>query len=198
MYDYGDTSSGPTGNGNYVQLALATNGTLNASEANGSGLGVVIIQTPNNIEAPGDNEYYGYGGQEASVGGLFGFPDDSVLLAPNTAQTSYIQTWTSWEVPDMVSSNSIFVRLNNFTQTSLNGQTNGISKILYHMPRFDNAGSEFGGLFMEPTERTYIKLRNTNAIKCQEFNLSIVNSDETLATSITGKTIIMLHIRKST
>jgi hypothetical protein len=197
MFDYDDITSGPTENGSFVQLAMATNGTLNASETNGSGLGIVIIQQPNNVEAPGDNEYYGYMGQEASIGGLFGFPDEEILYIPNT-QTSYIQSWTSWEVPDMVSSNSIFVRLNNFTQTTINGQTNGISKIIYHMPRFDNAGSEFGGLFFEPTQRTYIKLRNTNAIKCQEFNLSIVNSDETLATSITGKTIIMLHIRKST
>jgi hypothetical protein len=30
-----------------------------------------------------------------------------------------------------------------------------------------------------------------------EFSLSLVNPDETLATNITGKTIIMLHFRKA-
>ena len=196
MFNYEDVESGPTADGNYVQLAMATNGTLNASETNGSGLGLCIIQTPNHVKGKGVDEWLGYGGDLASVGDMFGFNNKSLLLTP-TSQTSYIENWTSWSVPPMVSSNSIFIRLNNFTQTTINGQTNGISKILYHMPRFDNAGSEFGGLFFEPTERTYIKLRNITSIKCNEFNLSIVNSDETLATSITGKTIIMLHIRKS-
>jgi hypothetical protein len=65
------------------------------------------------------------------------------------------------------------------------------------VPRFDNAGNEFGGLFFEPGERVYIKLHNTTRLMRNEFSLSLVNPDETLATNITGKTIIMLHFRKA-
>ena len=207
MFDYGPSASdeGPTGNGSYTQIGLSASGTLNASSADGNGLGVVIIQRPSyedgaEYDAAGDiigiAGDIGYFGQFASVGNTFGFNDEPILRIA-TSQTEFVQTYTSTSTPNMVSNNSLFIRLNNFTLTTLNGQTNGISKILYHVPRFTNTGSEFGGLFFEPTERTYVSLRNPNAIKINELNLSIVNPDETLAKTITGKTIIMLHIRKS-
>ena len=208
MFDYGPSASseGPTGNGSYTQIGLSASGTLNASEADGDGLGVVIIQRPSYEEGAeyddttgdiiGIADDIGYFGQFASVGNTFGFNDEP-LLRIATSQTEFVQTYTSTSVPNMVSNNSLFIRLNNFTLTTLNGQTNGISKILYHVPRFTNTGSEFGGLFFEPTERTYVSLRNPNSIKINELNLSIVNPDETLAKTITGKTIIMLHIRKA-
>ena len=208
MFDYGPSASseGPTGNGSYTQIGLSASGTLNASEADGDGLGVVIIQRPSYEEGAeyddttgdiiGIADDIGYFGKFASVGNIFGFNDEPILRIA-TSQTEFVQTYTSTSVPNMVSNNSLFIRLNNFTLTTLNGQTNGISKILYHVPRFTNTGSEFGGLFFEPTERTYVSLRNPNAIKINELNLSIVNPDETLAKTITGKTIIMLHIRKA-
>ena len=210
MFDYGPSASlqGPLDNGSYTQIGLSASGTLNASDADGNGLGVVIIQRPMyetgasyDVPGPagqidGEGEPISYFGEFASIGDILGFKNEPILRVA-TSQTEFVQNFTSTSIPNMVSNNSLFIRLNNFTQTTLNGQTNGISKILYHVPRFTNTGSEFGGLFFEPTERTYVSLRNPNSIKINELNLSIVNPDETLATTITGKTIIMLHIRKA-
>jgi hypothetical protein len=132
----------------------------------------------------------------ANAKDILGFNDDPYVIVPN-ASTTLSETFVSLNVPEQISTNSIFVRLNNFLQRSINGQTNGVSKIIYHVPRFDNAGNEFGGLFFEPGERVYIKLHNTTRLMRNEFSLSLVNPDETLATNITGKTIIMLHFRKA-
>jgi hypothetical protein len=64
------------------------------------------------------------------------------------------------------------------------------------MPRFENSGSEFGGLFFAPAERVYLDLQNPNEILINSLNIDIVNSDETLATNITGKTVCCLHIKQ--
>lgn len=65
------------------------------------------------------------------------------------------------------------------------------------MPRFSNQGTEFGALYFEPNERTYVKLNNTNKIRVNDFQVAFCNSDETLAKSLTGKSIVVFHIRKS-
>lgn len=134
--------------------------------------------------------------QGANAGAILGFQGTPFLILTNSSTTTS-ETYLSINVPQQISTNSIFVRLNNFLQRTINGQTNGISKIVYHVPRFDNGGNEFGGLFFEPSERVYIKLHNTEKLRRNEFSVSLVNSDETLAENITGKTIVMFHIRKS-
>ena len=104
----------------------------------------------------------------------------------------------SFSVPVLVSDVSLFVRLNNFTQNSINARQGTISKIVGHLPRFDNSGNETGGLFFEPTSGlTYIALNNSNEILINSFDVDIVYDNETLCTALSGKTIVCFHIRKA-
>lgn len=99
-------------------------------------------------------------------------------------------------VPRLTSNISLFIRLNNFTQNSVNARQGTISKIVAHLPRFDNSGNETGGLYFEPHEKTYLALNNTDEILINSFDVDIVYENETLCTALTGKTIICFHIRK--
>ncbi len=178
MFDFADTTGGPGSNGSYTQLGLNGSTTLNAS--------VVLITAPDFHFEPTT----GANAQE-----LLGF-DRNPIPTPST-DTAILKTFTSSGVPKLISKDSLFVRLDNFNSQSFNGQMNGPSKILYHLPKFDSSGLETGALFYEPNERTYVKLNNTSKLAINDFDLSLVNANETLAENIVGKTIIMLHFRKS-
>tara|TARA_Y100000361_G_C11103186_1_gene313151 strand:- start:691 stop:936 length:246 start_codon:yes stop_codon:yes gene_type:complete len=68
--------------------------------------------------------------------------------------------------------------------------------IMYHLPRFDSSGNSVGqGLFYEPHERIYLKLNNSENLTINDWWIDIVNEDETLAKTLTGKTIVTFHIR---
>ena len=90
---------------------------------------------------------------------------------------------------------SIFIRLNNLTQTSINGVKGTTSKIIAHLPRFDNNGNQFGSLYFEPNERVYMKLNNVEELLVNSFDIDVVYQDEQLCTTISAKTVICLHIR---
>ena len=186
MFDY----TGADKDTDYTQKGLTNNSLLNTSSTANYGAALILI------DARVDNSVGFYPTTGANAVDLLGFGTSPIQVIPS-ASGALFETFVSSDIPTLMSSNSIFVRLNNYLQRTVNGQTNGISKILYHIPRFDNTGEEFGGLFFEPNERTYIKLNNTTPLKMNEWHLSLVNPDETLADTITGKTIIMLHFRKS-
>ena len=128
---------------------------------------------------------------------LTGFPNRSLVNVPNTtAGTSpFTQTYQSDSAPEMKSTQSLFVRLKNFTHNSVNLAKGSNSKILYHVPAFSNTGQRVGALYFEPAERTYLKLNNPTDLYLSTMELDIVYSDETLATDLQGKTTIVLHIR---
>ena len=99
--------------------------------------------------------------------------------------------------PKLISNVSLFVRLNNFTQNTTNARRGtSTSKIVAHLPRFDNSGNETGGLYFEPQERVYLKLNNTTELTLNQLDVDIVYDNEQLCTAITGKTIIVFHIRQ--
>lgn len=125
-----------------------------------------------------------------------GFDGRGVADTPDV-QSGTSVTYTSSVIPKLVSTSSVFVRVNNLTQLSTNAGTGNQSKIIYHCPRFDTAGNETGALFWEPGDRTYLKLNNPNEMTINSFDIDLVNEDETFAEGIIGKTIVSLHIRKS-
>ena len=101
-------------------------------------------------------------------------------------------------IPLIQSNKSMFIRLDNFTQRSLNAGTGRPSKILYHIPRFDQSNREVGaGLYYEPQERVYVRLFNTEQLVINEFDLSICDNKEVLVEDLSGQTIICLHVRPS-
>jgi hypothetical protein len=103
---------------------------------------------------------------------------------------------TSTDVPVYKSQDSIFVRLSSGTQLSKNGLTGTDSKILFHCPRFDNAGNEQGGLYFEPGEKTYLDLGNIGDTPINSFSIDIVDRKDKLVNGLIGDTIVMLHIRQ--
>jgi hypothetical protein len=174
MFDIDSTTA-------YTQLGL------NGSDALDTEIDIILAEDEDYLPSEG-----------ANAGDLLGFPNTPVLKkALRNTDNNLLQQYISNAVPQLSAKGSIFVRLNNFTQESYNAQTSQPSKILYHLPRFDNGGADVGALFYEPSEKTYVKLNNSHDININDFEISLVNPDETLANNLTGKTIVVLHFRKS-
>lgn len=125
---------------------------------------------------------------------LLGFLGEAYVKATSFGNT--FELFTSTDVPVYKSSDSIFVRLTSGTQLSKNGLTGTDSKILYHCPRFDNAGNEQGGLYFEPGEKTYLDLGNIGDTPINSFSIDIVDRKDKLVNGLIGDTIVMLHIRQ--
>ena len=128
---------------------------------------------------------------------LLGFEKQHLLDSPSYTNPSY--TFSSHSIPSLTARGSAFVRLNNFTQQSFNAGKGALSKILYHLPRFDNSGNEVGSdLFYESAEKTYVALNNPNELNINSFDIDIVTEQEVFATDLVGKTIVVLHFREKT
>ena len=151
------------------------------------------------ILVPDTTHYEGTEG--ANIQYKLGFTARAIL--DETAQVSppgdaQLAVYDSDNVPLLKANSSLFVRLDNMTQKTFNAGTGRISKILYHMPRFDQSNREIGtGLYFEPGERVYVKCLNSESIFLNELSLSISDDKEILVDDLTGETIIILHFRQS-
>ncbi len=139
---------------------------------------------------------YGNSTDECNTQFTLGFSGDPISR-PLAPANNVITTTESTSVPQLVSNISLFIRLNNFTQNSVNARQGTNSKIIAHLPRFDNSGNETGGLYFEPHEKTYLSLNNPEEILINSFDVDIVYDNETLCTALTGKTIVCFHIRQA-
>ncbi len=146
-----------------------------------------------------DNTNY-LGTEGANMEVTLGFRNRAILdWATGVADTVRGIKYTSDTKPDLLNDNSLFIRLNNFTNRSINAGTGRPSKILYHIPRFDTSGREYGtGLYFEPQERVYVALNNSEDLFVNEFALDVCQDDEVLASDLVGETIVCLHIRTPT
>ena len=135
----------------------------------------------------------------ANLAPRIGFEEDPILSPfHNGTELALSVAYVSTTIPSAHQTKSLFIRLDNLTQASINAGVGRPSKILYHVPRFDSSNRDHGtGLYYEPTERTYIKLNNSEPLYLNEFQLSIANDNEKLAYDLVGKTIICLHFKKS-
>jgi hypothetical protein len=103
----------------------------------------------------------------------------------------------SVSIPLLISPKSLFVRVNNLTQQSINAQLgNSYSKIIAHLPRFDSAGNEVGALHFEPNQLVYVSLQNSQDLYLNSIDIDLVYDNETYAECLSGKSIVVLHIRK--
>lgn len=125
---------------------------------------------------------------------LFGFR--AKPISPTGTTTNTVVNVSSISTPTLTSNISLFIRLNNFTQLSTNARMGTQSKIVAHLPRFDTSGNDTGGLYFEPSERTYIDLNNPNDLYLNSFDVDYCYENERLCTSLVGKTITCFHIRK--
>jgi len=150
------------------------------------------------ILVPDTTHYQGTEG--ANIQYKLGFTARAIL--DSSAETGVAVEGTSVydsdNVPLLKANSSLFIRLDNMTQKTFNAGTGRISKILYHMPRFDQSNREIGtGLYYEPGERVYVKLNNSESIYLNELALSICDDKEILVDDLTGETIIILHFKQS-
>jgi len=124
----------------------------------------------------------------------FGF-NESVVQQPTSGEDTNTVIFESTRVPDLTSSMAMFVRLNNFTQNVTNAYTKNKSKILAHLPRFDNNQST-GRLYFEPNNLIFVDLDNPNDIQVNEFDIDFCYVNEQYATALTGQSIVALYFRK--
>ena len=127
-----------------------------------------------------------------------GFVDASHYLdeTNGVAGTTWGRKWTSSGLPSGVAGGSIFISCPTLTQISQNFGHGTPSKIMYHVPMFSNSGESIGPLFFEATEKTYLRLGNTESIHLDHLEIDIKNADETLCDELEGDTIVVLHIRR--
>ena len=99
-------------------------------------------------------------------------------------------------IPQMTSNKSLFVRTPDLPVESFNTGKGGMSKILLHIPRFDNAGNDVGGLFFKSPEKLYIPINNPQTIRINSLKVEICNVDETTDdVDIVGQTIVCFDVR---
>ena len=152
----------------------------------------VIIALPDTETEPtyGDT-------RRANADLILGFKGQNVIDT-YTTDTLSGGIFESTTIPSLVSTTSLFVRLNSFNITTYNAGRSAFSQIIYSVPRFSTGTSEnVGSLFFESPEKTYVSLNNPSEIVANTFSIDLVNEDETLANDLLGKTIVILHIRKS-
>ena len=166
---------------------------------------VATLLTPKGIDSKGMEDYssvfitaksvaYGDSTNECSSSRLLGYEGQPVSVPVVTSKT--VTTNESASVPKLISNISLFIRLNNFTQNSVNARQGTTSKIVAHLPRFDNSGNETGGLYFEPHEKTYLALGNTEELLINSFDVDFVYENETLCTALTAKSVVCFHIRQ--
>ncbi len=137
--------------------------------------------------------------QIANMGQSLGFGDYSVLQQSIFKDASSTLGLTIMKPPSQSTLyvNECFIRANNLTGTSYNGAKNSISRILYSLPRFDNAGNTQGNLYFQSSEKTYIKLNNTHEITLNQIDIDLVDRSERIVRDLQGNTIVILYVRKS-
>ena len=102
----------------------------------------------------------------------------------------------SKSIPQMTSNKSLFIRLPDLPVESFNTGKGGMSKIILHLPRFDNAGNDVGGLFFKSPEKLYVPINNPQTIRINSLKVEICNVDEkTEDVDIVGQTIVCFDVR---
>jgi hypothetical protein len=145
-----------------------------------------LIMKPSEVYAPSSGanseEFLGFTGES---------PTNSWVIDESVATK---KIFTSSSIPQMLSNKSIFVKLNNFTQKSVNALQGNQSAILSHVPRFDGQ-VQVGRMYYEPNNLIYLDLNNSNELNVNSFDISLVYSNEQYVEELTGQTIVCLHFR---
>lgn len=186
MRDWNNHSRTTTNHG------VAANGLLAPKGVNASG----AMSDYESIIITARSAAYGDSTNECNTQFSLGFSGDPISR-PTASSNDLVFTNKSTSVPQLVSNVSLFIRLNNLTQNTINARQGTTSKIVAHLPRFDNSGNETGGLYFEPTGGlVYLALNNTTELLINSFDVDIVYDNETLCTALTGKTVVCFHIRQ--
>ena len=146
------------------------------------------------VSAPSEKYFLGQIGLNSQR--IFGFQGQGDA-APVSGDLGKAQdtVFESSSIPDLISKQSVFVRVKNLPITSANFSKSAMSNILYHVPSFSNSGAETGSLHFEPNEMVYLNLNNTEPIYISTMEVDLVYGDETLAEGLAGKSVVVFHVR---
>tara|TARA_R110002124_G_scaffold30630_2_gene105066 strand:+ start:35 stop:829 length:795 start_codon:yes stop_codon:yes gene_type:complete len=193
-FDQNDKTSGPFGNGQLRYASVPSSGDHRrigyVAGTNGTGAKVAGFSE---VLIPGTSKLYpSKGNMTAKLG--FNQPYDDSFTHVGAGATSLGVKFTSDAVPVFKSGQSIFVRVTNLTQRSMNAFKGNNSQIIAHLPRFDGQ-SETGRLYYEPSEIMWLDLDNSEALKVSSFDLSFVYVNEQFCRALTGQSIVVLAFR---
>ena len=105
-------------------------------------------------------------------------------------------SFSSAQRPSLMSQHTSFIRVPTFTHQTFNFGTGNPSKILFQVPRFDNAGTETGALYYQNNDKTYVDLNNATELRVTDLDVHIVRKNETFVEDLTGSTEVVFHVRK--
>lgn len=132
--------------------------------------------------------------------GFQGFPAALQTQPPWVADAfdatrTTVQRLASGVIPAGVSTKSLFIRIDNLTQETINAGNGNMSRIIAHLPVSDNL-QDAGKIFYEPNSLTYLDLKNAEPMKLNFLDASVVYADEHICRSLVGSSVIVLHIRE--
>jgi hypothetical protein len=157
---------------------------LNASKATDYVTGMIAAPAEKYVET-----------QSAGVATLFGFRTSFVHEGTISQVGDIILTkLQSGYIPELSSTQSIFVRLNGFGNQVLNARTGNKSTILAHLPTA--AVKEAGRFYYEPNRDVWLDLDNSYEIQTSDFGIDFVYSNEQYAKILQGQSIVVLYFRK--
>jgi hypothetical protein len=128
----------------------------------------------------------------ANAAQILGF-NGAIIDTPTTVVNLNKKSYQSNFAPSLVSSLSMFVRLNNFGQNCVNARVGNRSKILAHLTDLE---SKSGRNTYEPGNLIFLDLDNPAELNVNEFDISFCYSNEQYATILTGQSIVCLYFRK--
>ena len=158
---------------------------------------ITIITSSDGLFNGRDTSFAGGYTRECGAQNILGFERTPTQSIKTQGASSNINSISSKTTPQMTSNKSLFVRLPEFPVESYNTGKGSISKIIHHIPRFDNTGNETGGLFFKSNEKLYVPLHNPQTLRLNSMKVEICYIDETTNNvELVGTTIVCFDIRK--
>ena len=158
-----------------------------------------VINDYENIFIVGDSQrYMGKAIQQwqPNSGNMLGFYPMGFTPIAGSMTLNVGASFASSQRPSLMSQHTSFIRVPTFTHQTYNFGTGNPSKILFQVPRFDNAGTETGALYYQNNDKTYVDLNNAQQLNITELDVHIVRKNETFVEDLTGSTEIIFHVRK--
>jgi len=128
----------------------------------------------------------------ANARNLLGF-NGAVIDTPSDTINLNQKIYESNFAPSLVSSLSMFVRLNNFGQNSTNARVGNRSKIIAHLTDLESTS---GRQTYEPKNLIFLDLDNPSELNVNEFDISFCYANEQFSTILTGQSIVALYFRR--
>jgi len=145
----------------------------------------ILIVFPSDVYSPS----YGANAQD-----VLGYENEEIVIFPD-ASPNFQKLSSSNSVPTLLSSKTMFLRLENFTQQSVNAFQGNRSSIISHLPRFDGQ-VQTGRIYHEPKNLIFLDLLNTEELNLNSFDISFCYSNEQFVQALTGQSVVVLYFRE--